>query len=291
MSRDSIGSFMSKLRKTLDLKFETLKSFDYENAGTNTETVKVDETFSKLNVIVSGKNSKLSVRDRNNVEVVTSDDFSLDNVKFMTFDVTDSSYTIEASAESAYSVKIGGISELKFDFGFSTDSPTDQAETAVQPLKGSKNIISVFLSNPSLVKCLTHVTIIPASSDDSFSDLIVHFDNKLKNFYSSKPFDLPSNMFKIKVFGYDRKGNLIERQISTGIESVTGSEFAKFEHKLTVFFETFIISVPPEIEIEYSGLQVDQYSNLHLNCKVLSLTPTKTTWILNSEVLKTISSK
>ena len=223
MKRNSIQTLMSKLKNLLNLKFETLKSFNYDAAGTNKETVKCDGTLSKVSFIVSGKNSKLAVRDQNN-NLVNGDDYSLDNVKFLTFDVTDSAYTIEASADSAYSVRVGGISDLKFEFGFSTNLPTDQSETFLQPLVGHKNVLSVFVSDPKLIKCLVRATISPVTTENSFADIEVFFDHKYQNFYASPLLELPSQMFNIKVFGYDKKGIVIERLISSGIESISGSE-------------------------------------------------------------------
>lgn len=132
---------------------------------------------------------------------------------------------------------------MKFDFGFSTFFPSEQAETSTQPLKGTKNILSIFVSNHDLVKCLTQATLLPANPDDSFDEFDIAFERKKRSIYSSKAFDVPTKMFKIRIFGYDKKRNVIERLISTGIESAEGGKFWNFKYQFLLHSQfIFLIS-------------------------------------------------
>lgn len=108
MKRDIIKNVLMAITSSLDPNYATLASINSDKAGSTTKAVKVDQGFSSLQVSMSGTNSKLSVKDKNNNQVVTKEGFNSDNIKFMTFDVADSLYTIEASAESAYSIRVGG---------------------------------------------------------------------------------------------------------------------------------------------------------------------------------------
>lgn len=220
MKRGSVKDVLLTISEAMDSKFESLKSLDFDKAGESSTSLKIDQSFSKFSVSMSGTNCKLTVKDHFNTEIKSSKSFSSANIKFMTFDVNDTSYKIEAYSESAYSIRVGGISNLKFTFGFSTFEPKMQAETAVQPLIGFPNVLSVFISEPELVKCIVKATIVPAS--------LPRFDIPLKrvkkNFFSTKHFEIPKQMFKIEIFGYDSKGNPFERIISTGIESISGSK-------------------------------------------------------------------
>jgi hemicentin len=224
MSRDIIKSVLKAITQALDPKFEPLASINSDKAGSMTKRVSVDRGFSSLSVSLSGTNSKLTVKDGNNVDVKSKDSFSSDNIKFLTFDVIDSAYTIEASADSAYSIRVGGISELKIEFGFSTNYPSEQAETSTQPLLGFKNILSIFISDHGLVKCLKHATLLPANPDQPFEPIEIPLERTKRDIYSSEPFEIPPKMFKIRINGYDIKGKVIERLISSGIESVVGCE-------------------------------------------------------------------
>lgn len=290
MSRDIIKNVLMAITTVLDSKYETLASINSDKAGSTTKKVSVDGGFSSLSVSLSGTNSKLNIKDKMNADVAVKNSFSSNNIKFVTFDVTDSAYTIEASADSAYSIRVGGISELKFEFGFSTNYPSEQAETAFQPLTGYKNVLSIFVSDHELMKCLTHAALLPANSEQTFTPVDISLERTKRTIYSSKPFDIPPKMFKIKIYGYDNKGSLVERLISTGLESVSGCELKIIE---TLFnFDNFCFySVPPDVDIDFSTLQVNQYGKLHLNCKINSLTPATTTWMLESEVKDVRKSK
>ena len=228
MSRDIIKNVLMAITTVLDSKYETLASINSDKAGSTTKKVSVDAGFSTLSVSLSGTNSKLAIKDKMNADVPVKNSFSSNNIKFVTFDVADSAYTIEASADSAYSIRVGGISELKFEFGFSTNYPLKQAETSFQPLTGFKNVLSIFVSDHDLVKCLTHATLLPTNPEQTFAPIDISLERTKRTIYSSKPINIPPKMFKIKIYGYDNKGGVIERLISTGIESVSGCELELF---------------------------------------------------------------
>lgn len=223
MQRDNVKDVLLTISDAMESKFEPLKSLDFDTPGSSTTTVNIDQSFTQLSVSMSGLNSKLSVKDHNDTEIKCIKSFSSANIKFMTFDVADTSYKIEASADSAYSLRIGGISDLKFEFGFSTNVPSMQTETAIQPLVAVPNVLSIFISDPKLVKCLIRATIIPASTKESFTPIDIPLKRMKANFFTTNLFDIPKQMFKIQIFGYVSKGNPIERLISTGIESIAGS--------------------------------------------------------------------
>lgn len=219
MERESVKDVLNEITKSLDPKYESLKSVDFSGPGASKTGISVDKSFKELSVTVSGTNAQLSINDQNNSKVEAKSTFSTENIKIMTFDVADSSYNIEASANSAYSIRVGGISELKFGFGFSTALTRKRSETAPQPLDGFQNVLSIFVSDPSLVKCMTEVTLIPADASKHFEQLVVPLKQITKLQFSTKLFEIPKNTFKIQVTGYDSEGTLIERLISVGLEA------------------------------------------------------------------------
>lgn len=223
MERGNVKDVLLKTTETLDTKFTALESKNFDKAGKSETKLNVDESINKLTVSVSGKNSQLIVKNQKN-DMVGGTAFSLNNIKFLSFNKKDSLYTIEASADSAYSVRAGGISDLKFEFGFSVAAPVMQAETSIQPLVGTNNVLSIFISDPKLVKCLIRATIIPAGAPDDFTQFDIPLKKVRNNFFSSHSVRIPTQMFKIIIFGYDSKGNEIERIISSAIQSITSSK-------------------------------------------------------------------
>ena len=213
---------------SLETDFVTLQSIESESAGTSVVIVTVDSTLTRISVSLSGTGANLIVKDSSGSSVVTSkanrELFSSDSIQIFTFDVASSAYTVEASATSEYTLRIGGISALKFDFGFSRKHPSSITDTYFRPLAGEKTILSVFVSDLEQIKNLKHVVIVPIVVSGGFKEFEVTLKRADKSFYSTEPFDAPEAMFRVKVVGVDPKDNVIDRLISTGIESTTGSE-------------------------------------------------------------------
>lgn len=223
IERNIMKDVLLWISQSLDSKFEALASIDSKTAGTTSAPVKVDSTFKKISVSLSGSNSELTVKDKNN-QIVVGKGLSSGNIKFITFDVVDTEYTIIASSSSAYSIRVGGFSDLKISFGFSTDVPSRMIETAYRPLKDKQNILSVSVSDETLVKCLTNASLISAVEEDPFDVVDASFVSIQGGLYSSSLIDIPKKPFKIRIRGFDKNGNLIDRVISSSLNSIEGGE-------------------------------------------------------------------
>lgn len=291
MARGIVKQVLLSIKQSLEPKYETLLSVNSDKAGTTRSTVKVDASFSQVSVTYTGTQAQLLVTNSKNEKVQSVSSFSSDNIQFITFDVSGSDYTIHATASSASTLRVGGISELKMLFGFSTNIPKELAETSFRPLKESQNILSVFVSDVTLVKCLTRAVLIPANKLDGFPEVEVPFESIHGSMYSTALIDIPKKMFKIKVVGYDKNGNLIDREISIGLESVAGGTHVHCFQLLICFSDFSIVSDPPEVTVKASNLIVNQFDELSLECKVISLVPLTTTWMFESKNLLERTSK
>lgn len=230
MKKNNVKEVLLSITQALEPKFETLLSANSNKAGASTTAVKVDASFSQLSVTLTGDNTTMEVTNSKNEKVIGIKSFYSDNIQFITFDASaDSDYTIHTTARSAYTIRVGGISELKILFGFSTNIPKEHAETSFRPLKESQNILSVFVSNTTLVKCLTGAVLVPANQGESLPEVKVNFESIRGSMYSTALIDIPTKMFKIKVAGYDKNGYVIDRIISSGLESVAGGKEFLFE--------------------------------------------------------------
>lgn len=227
MDREEVSDVLMAKSISLESNFISLQSIDSDVAGMRQVTLEIDDTVTRLSVSLSGRNSKLSVKDSNNLAVKNNETFSSRNIQIVTFDVTDNKYQIEASAQSAFSLRVGGTSDLKFDFGFSRQKPSSQTETYIRPISAHENVLSIFVSEVSLIKCLVRAFIVPASTLDNFEELEIPLTQN-NNFFSSNLLTIPAKMFRIRIFGHDSTGNVIDRVISTGIEAVSSSEISIF---------------------------------------------------------------
>lgn len=223
MTRENVKEVFIKISTALDSRFLQLKSVDFETGGSNKIAVNVDESFSRLSISLSGQNATLSVTDRTNKPIEMQDSFTSEHIKFSSFEVADNLYNIDTSAASSYSLRVGGFSEQKFEFGFSYVIPSTIDETSIQPFVGGRMILSIFVTNASLIKCLNHAVITAVNKEDNIRQRNYKFNKVNRNIYSSDAIKIPNKMFKILVVGYDSKGNLIEQLITSGVTAVHGS--------------------------------------------------------------------
>lgn len=240
MNKSNVKDVLLAIRHTVNYNYAALKSVDAESAGTTNTRLNIDKSISELSVSLSGKNPKLTITDPRNETVQSSDELSLQNLRLVKIkDPVDGVWNVESVADSSHTIRLGAISDMRFEFGFSVDEPRKQSETSFQPLGGQNNVLSIFVSDPTLIKNLSDVTISLVASQPR--EKPVQFKIPLKkledNTYVTKSFEVPRQMFKIQLNGIDANGNIIERLISTGLQSSAGSKRKKFFWRilLTVF--------------------------------------------------------
>lgn len=207
-----------------------IKSMDFGKAGKSVTRVSIDLTIKIAIFVASGANVNLKVKDASGNALTARRKrsvFSSAEIQIITIEVASPFYTVEASATSAYSLRIGGISDLKFYFGFSRKQPSSIDETSFLPFKGHKNILSIFASNPAQVKFSIKAKLVPAKSSDIFDEIevVLKASKNDQIIYVSDPLNVPIKMFKIHIIGFDEKKNIIDRVISTGIEATSESKF------------------------------------------------------------------
>lgn len=227
MNKNNVKDVLLAIRHTVSHNYAALKSVDTETAGISRTDLFVDKSISELSVKISGKNPSLSIKNPANETVKSSNELSLKNLKLVSIkDPKNGKWSIEAGADSSHSLRLSAISDFKFEFGFSLDPAEIKSETAFQPLIEHKNILSIFVTDPSLIDTLSNVTIILAPSNTAESSR--HFTIPLRqindNVYATSSFDIPRQMFKIQLNGIDVDGSAFERLISTGLFSSEGSE-------------------------------------------------------------------
>ena len=227
MNKSNVKDVLLAIRHTVNYNYAALKSVDAESAGTTNTKLTIDKSISELSVSLSGKNPQLTIKDPRNETVTSGEELTLKNLKLVKIkDPIDGLWNVESIAESSYSVRLGAISEMKFEFGFSIAEPKKKSETSFQPLSAEKNVLSIFVSDPTLIKTLSNVTIIliPSNEYESSQQFKIPLKKVEDHIYVTKAFSVPRQMFKIQLDGFDVNGNIIERLISTGLHSSQGSK-------------------------------------------------------------------
>lgn len=226
MGKSNVKDVLLAIRHTVNHNYAALKSLDTHSAGSTNTKLNVDKSISELSVSITGRNPSLTIKDPRNETVKSSDELALSNLKLVKIkDPLGGEWNVEARAESSHSVRLGAISDIKFQFGFSVNEPKKIGETSYQPRKGVDNILSIFVDDPSLISNLTDVTITlqPQNKSESPTEFRIPVKAVGEGMFATKPFDVPKGMFNVQLNGFDASGNVIERLLSTGIQSKQGS--------------------------------------------------------------------
>lgn len=135
MQSGQIDDILVAISKYLEEDYVQLQSRHYAAGEKSKTQVKVDSSFKELVVTVNGKNPQVSIVNEKNEKMKPKTQIIRDKFNFLTLDADESYYELLATANSAYSLIVGGNSELKIYFGFSVNVPTRLSDTSSQPLK------------------------------------------------------------------------------------------------------------------------------------------------------------
>lgn len=199
--------------------------------------LKIDSSFSSVTISINGRRSMVKVTLEDGTAVGVKTVYTTETLRIVKFLTTGGSYKIITNAESDYSMRIGGASDLKFNFGFSLSLPSSIEESSIEPVWDRKNFLSIFVSNPAFIKCLFKVTIspLPSTHEALFEEFELDITRKEGYIFSTEKFTMPRGGFKIRVSGYDRTGKELERLISTGISE----KARKLGYKCLILFLFF----------------------------------------------------
>lgn len=222
LDKTGVEKVLVAISDKLNPKYADLSRKDYTTPGINRENMTIDSSMSKLVITAIGKDTKLSANDPKNV-THQGQQLSKNSQILVVPNPESGTWRIESKAGSPYSTQVAGLSEVNFDYGFSLRTPSNQEETLYQPIKGSKNILSIYVSNSSQIDKLLSAKLI-----ESERQSLVSLQKVKDNLYVTPPIDLPTKPFKIGIEGADKNQNDLKRILSTSLEPTDPSEFIIF---------------------------------------------------------------
>lgn len=221
MLRSEVKDVMISISSQLDSKYVPINAFEYPKDNVSITELKIDASFSLITIAINGINPSIEVQkgddDGNFIDTII--EYESSSFKIISFNATENFYKIITTALSDYSLRIGGLSDVKMKFGFAQKIPNDISETAIAPKWDEGNQLSIFLNDANgFIKCLSKIIITPlVNYTNSFEAFEVNLTTRNSNIYTSDKFLLTNEVFKIFVLGYDKFGNEFLRSLSTGI--------------------------------------------------------------------------
>uniref|UniRef100_A0A1B0CTG9 Putative neural cell adhesion molecule l1 n=1 Tax=Lutzomyia longipalpis TaxID=7200 RepID=A0A1B0CTG9_LUTLO len=207
-SRDT-NTILESVGDTLDEGLQILKLINSDKPGSHDIPLDVDKNLKDFSVSVSGSDPNITVNSPDNQPSKKAKELvNLPNV--MTVKIMDPEpgvWTIGASSSSPHSVKIAGISDITFRFGFTLHTPLTIDEALPRPI------------HPFAIRTLSTVRFFREGPVNPFE--FIHPLAPIKNTYlfSCRAFKPPTGVFKIEVKGEDNKGNRFSRILPTGLDT------------------------------------------------------------------------
>lgn len=223
MIRPDVDRVLLAIINQLERDFTIINSFELPRDIEATRTLKIDSSVSQVTISMNGLNPVIRLKlvniyDESETTVSFNTTFSDEQIRIITFNTAGGTYRLTTRAETDYSVRIGGITNLKFEFGFSLDPPTSMADTSLEPSWKHQNYLSIHVQNHKFIMCLFKATIIPLDNGEFlFEEFDVWFMYREEVMYFTEKFTMPRGGFKIRISGFDADGLEFERIRSTGI--------------------------------------------------------------------------
>ncbi|XP_059618556.1 hemicentin-1-like isoform X2 [Phlebotomus argentipes] len=271
-SRDT-NTILEHIGDTLDEGLQTLKVAYFEGAGAHEFGVDVDKSVKDFSVSVSGSDPNITVRNPED-EISEKAKTVIDLPRVKTVKVKDPEpgrWVVDASSTSGHSVKIAGVSDLKFDFGFSLHTPANIDEASPRPFRGYTNKFCVAPSDPAAIEKFTVVRFFKDDPKNEF-ELILNMEliDKSK-MISCVAFSPPPGAFKIEIKGVDSSGYAFSRFLPTALET---SDVTKPQYLGESLEQS--IEMAPNTSVE-------------LNCKMAGKPEPSIEWMQEDKVIPGVS--
>lgn len=180
----------------------------------------IDDTVTELKITMAGRDQSYDIKNPSHSDAQTKSKFITEGIKILIFkNPMKGNWKIEVKNDF---VLISVISDLELEFGFSTDVVNDISETVLQPISGVKNILSISVLDSQKIDKLPKALLLFVSESDKHVSL--NLAKQSNELYTTDPFKLPKNPFKIFLEGEDKSKNKISRIISSALFEYAGSK-------------------------------------------------------------------
>uniref|UniRef100_A0A182R2D1 Cell adhesion molecule n=1 Tax=Anopheles funestus TaxID=62324 RepID=A0A182R2D1_ANOFN len=273
LRKDQIEEVLLAIRSTMDIDHVPLKAIDSALPKQHDIDLNVDSTLREFSVSVAGVKPMIEILDPQHEPYNrTRDVLNLENIRVVNVaDPSPGKWNIKATSNSSHSVRLSGLSEVQFRFGFSLLEPQDSVSLSHQPVLNKANYLAIEPTDPQLIKTLDSVTIAshnvgtPGGAKFDFT-LPLKLVPGTVALYRTDAFDAPRQQFKLNINGKNANGEMIQRLLSTAMQAIE--------------------ETPPEVTVGYDQmLDLIEGDTFMLDCRIQSPFPVLTTWTRGNKEL------
>jgi hemicentin len=146
LKKTDIAEVLESVRQMLDIKRVSLKSVDFEEGKPHSIGLEVDKSLKEFSVSVAGNKPNISFIDPMNQNYTQGKNIlNLNNIQVVNVqDPIPGKWNIIAESETGGgSVRVSGISDVAFRFGFAVEQPNAIVETSYRPLAGKYLFLAI----------------------------------------------------------------------------------------------------------------------------------------------------
>ncbi|KDR12788.1 hypothetical protein L798_13365, partial [Zootermopsis nevadensis] len=227
INKTDVDEVLKFVRMSLQSRKVNLLSVNKPGPSTDEHDLFIDESLQEFTVSVSGLNPQIGVMNPEGKPVQgppkLNTVLSLQNIKAVNvIEPEPGQWKVKVISDSEHSVRSTGLSDVDFNFGFSTIVTNKMEETYHRPLKGEKNSVLVEATQSGMVYNLTALKLIDLKGIE-FQEIPLHSVSDKPGLYQGSMFVPPNDFFHLgcctffKVDGYDRDGFPLKRISPTAI--------------------------------------------------------------------------
>nr|XP_040222077.2 hemicentin-1-like [Anopheles coluzzii] len=267
LRKDQIEEVLLAIRTTMDVDHVPLQAIDSPNAREHAIALNVDSTLREFSVSVAGVKPTIEILDPQQAPYGgTRDVLNLDNVRVVNVaDPAPGRWNIKAGSDSSHSVRLSGLSEVQFRFGFALLEPQDTVSLSHQPVLNRANYLAIEPTDAQLISRLASVTIAshnvgaPGGAKFNFT-LPLKLVPGTGALYRTDAFDVPRQQFKLTLNGENANGQTLQRLLSTAMQAID--------------------QTPPEVSVGFAqAMDLLEGDTIMLDCRIQSPFPAMAAWV------------
>uniref|UniRef100_A0A182VQ07 Uncharacterized protein n=1 Tax=Anopheles minimus TaxID=112268 RepID=A0A182VQ07_9DIPT len=273
LRKDQIEEVLLAIRNTMDIDHVPLKAIDSALPKQHEIDLNVDSTLREFSVSVAGVKPTIEILDPQHEPYNrTREVLNLENIRVVNVaDPSPGKWNIKATSNSSHSVRLSGLSEVQFRFGFSLLEPQDSISLSHQPVLNKVNYLAIEPTDPQRINTLDSVTIAshnvgtPGGAMFNFT-LPLHLVPGTEALYRTDAFDAPRQQFKLTINGKNANEETLQRLLSTAMQAIA--------------------QTPPEVTVGYDQmLELIEGDTIMLDCRIQSPFPMLTSWVKDGKQL------
>ncbi|CAH2087946.1 unnamed protein product [Euphydryas editha] len=270
IEKDDINKIINYIIASIKHKQTTLSESSFDSGYENKISFTVDSKVWDVIVSISAEKQQFDIIDPDGTvietEIVAQTVTSTHKNDIRKIKTKPGVYTINLKSTGRTSVIVTGFTSICFEHGFSATEPVSLNDTSTMPLPGFKSYLSIALDNDKRDVVLKTVEIRDLKNN-IIKELPVTLINEDKQFYTSDPFDPPTETFRIAINGFTNTGEKITRVSSTPVQP----QKPELEEMVSKMSPTVIILSDDTIEVKHG-------ESITLKCKLNGFPEPDVTW-------------